>query len=370
MTTEEDNTKDKEQEAICQKWIQEQLELAGRVHIPDEGDWTDGRVVAASDDFSLVSLVESINDAFTTTSSSSSVPIYYGGVDVSFPKHETDPSVAVYVILDARTLQVVYKDHKYFHLEIPYIPTFLAFREIGPLERLIATQRRVRPSLTPRAIWVDGNGALHPRGAGIACFVGVRTNIPTIGIGKTLYCMGGLSHKLIDNGVNQALVRARNALPRLASEIDNDINNNNNRVLFDQQVLKARESKEDDEKADDQSIDTGAHVETMAPYCRGLAIPLGVSDANRDQIVLAIQRNDGQPILAYALVGHGGHVQGTSASRQQRAGGTKNPIFVSVGHGLSLRMAVELTAAVSLARIPEPVRQADLRGRKLMRQVP
>ena len=56
----------------------------------------------------------------------------YDGVGVSFPKNDEDPSVAVYVVL--RGNEVVYKDHEFFHLKIPYVSSYLSFREIKPLE--------------------------------------------------------------------------------------------------------------------------------------------------------------------------------------------------------------------------------------------
>lgn len=43
------------------------------------------------------------------------------------------------------------------------------------------------------------------------------------------------------------------------------------------------------------------------------------------------------------------------------------PIFVSVGHGLSLDSAVALAHRCCAHRIPEPVRQADLRSREWLR---
>ena len=43
------------------------------------------------------------------------------------------------------------------------------------------------------------------------------------------------------------------------------------------------------------------------------------------------------------------------------------PILVSVGHGFSLPTAVDLVRRCSTSRIPEPVRQADLRSREWLR---
>ena len=50
------------------------------------------------------------------------------------------------------------------------------------------------------------------------------------------------------------------------------------------------------------------------------------------------------------------------------AAGAPNPIFVSPGHRISLRTAVELVTACTRFRVPEPVRQADLQSRELSRQ--
>lgn len=80
----------------------------------------------------------------------------YGGVDVSFPENEGDDAVAVYVVIDRRTMECVYRDYAFFALEIPYIPTYLAFREIKPLQELVCRQIDAFPDFTPRVILVDG----------------------------------------------------------------------------------------------------------------------------------------------------------------------------------------------------------------------
>lgn len=66
--------------------------------------------------------------------------------------------------------------------KFPYIPTYLAFREmpiVGPL------MKHMGPSTV---LMYDGNGILHPEGFGITSQVGVVFDIPTIGVAKKLLC--------------------------------------------------------------------------------------------------------------------------------------------------------------------------------------
>ena len=71
--------------------------------------------------------------------------------------------------------------------EFPYIPGFLAFREVEPMVDLIKKQMENHPELTPDYLMVDGNGKLHKRKIGLACHVGISTNLPTIGVSKNFY---------------------------------------------------------------------------------------------------------------------------------------------------------------------------------------
>lgn len=66
---------------------------------------------------------------------------------------------------------------------MPYVPEFLSFRE-GP-----AAIKAVRAlDSKPTLLFVDGCGINHPRKAGLASYVGVILDIPTIGITKSVLC--------------------------------------------------------------------------------------------------------------------------------------------------------------------------------------
>ena len=111
---------------------------------------------------------------------------YVGGLDISFIVGDEVNACACYVILDS-SLEIVYKDVNMVKMTAPYVPGFLAFRESEFLLELILKQKVARPHITPDVLLVDGNGILHPRFCGIACHIGVDSNIPTIGVAKNLH---------------------------------------------------------------------------------------------------------------------------------------------------------------------------------------
>ncbi len=62
----------------------------------------------------------------------------------------------------------------------PYISTFLSFRELPLLLKVIK-----KSNIEPDALLVDGNGILHPNKIGLASHLGVEADIPSIGVAKS-----------------------------------------------------------------------------------------------------------------------------------------------------------------------------------------
>lgn len=320
-----------------QTWRAEQCRVASHVVIKKDS-LAEGSFVDTKARFKSVS-------CFDASSESS---MLYGGVDVSFPAKNQDPAVAVYVVMDWSTQQVVYHDYEYFELTVPYVSSYLSFREIDPLERLVTKQGQTCPQFTPCIILVDGNGILHARRAGIACFLGVYTSIPTIGVAKSLYCEDGLSKTKVHDGLNASLAAALEAANEQGNASNVAILKEEELpvLLIDQQSIESTTIL-DTTVVKTHEVDRRAIVQKLSSrfHCKGLAVRL---------------RGDSDSILVAALVGHGG-----SASC---CGGTTNPIFISIGHKVSLEQALVICASLSLTRIPEPIRKADLSGRDLLRK--
>jgi len=235
------------------EWEQEQVELKKQLILTDDFSWT-------------------------TQPNQPNTLKYIGGVDISFVKGNEVDACASLVVLRYPDLEVIYEKCEMVKLTLPYISTFLAFREVAFLVKLIEELKSTKPEILPQVIMVDGNGYLHPRGFGVGCHLGVLTGIPTIGIGKTLLFVDGL-------GIKQV------------------------KKMFREQCKNAGD------------------------FC---------------------------PLIGQSGICWGAAFKSTVDST--------NPIFVSVGHKISLETAMTLSKITCNFRVPEPVRQADLRSRKYLRK--
>ena len=102
------------------------------------------------------------------------------GVDVGFEEDGTITRAAI-AVLSLSDLQLRDQAIARRPTTFPYIPGFLSFREIPAV--LDALAKLDRP---PDLLLCDGQGLAHPRRLGIACHLGVLTNIPAIGVAKSL----------------------------------------------------------------------------------------------------------------------------------------------------------------------------------------
>lgn len=108
-------------------------------------------------------------------------PKLVAGCDLTFLNPFQNPTLGIgaFVVLKYPELQVVEKIYELMEVKIPYVPGFLAFREL-PL--LIKTFGKLKSK--PDLVVVDGHGIAHPRKLGIAAHFGVVTKVPTMGCAK------------------------------------------------------------------------------------------------------------------------------------------------------------------------------------------
>lgn len=100
------------------------------------------------------------------------------GLDVSYKGERAYGAIS---IMDWESGEVVEERTVCRRVRFPYIPTYLSYREIPAIRELVKEDRDI-------IYLIDGQGVLHPRGAGIASHIGVCLDIPTVGAAKSLLC--------------------------------------------------------------------------------------------------------------------------------------------------------------------------------------
>ncbi|HEX6040065.1 deoxyribonuclease V [Longimicrobium sp.] len=105
-------------------------------------------------------------------------PRYVAGADVSAERFKHYGYAAV-VVIDMETGETVDEASAAMELRFPYVPGYLSFREIPPLDAAWA-RLRVRPDV----VVFDGHGYAHPRRFGLACHGGVVWDVPSVGCAK------------------------------------------------------------------------------------------------------------------------------------------------------------------------------------------
>lgn len=105
------------------------------------------------------------------------------GVDLAYwAENEEEWAVCCIVVIDRSTHKIIEKKHFSGKIEVPYIPGFLAFRELPLVLKTAELLENI-----PDIYMFDGNGYLHPRHMGIATHASFYLNRPTIGVAKTYF---------------------------------------------------------------------------------------------------------------------------------------------------------------------------------------
>ncbi|KAL9649032.1 hypothetical protein ABK040_008409 [Willaertia magna] len=173
-----------------EEWIKEQTKLKIELKTSD----TNLTFNLTTDD----DLRNNLNNNYTTLN-------YIGGVDISFDKEDPKKAVASVVVLNFPELKIIYQKFENVIMNYPYIPGFLAFREVPHLKVMIEELREKHADIFPQIILVDGNGVLHQRGFGLASHLGVVLDIPTIGVAKKLYFLDGITRETVKELTKQHL---------------------------------------------------------------------------------------------------------------------------------------------------------------------
>jgi deoxyribonuclease V len=115
------------------------------------------------------------------------------GVDVSYGK---DTAYCSALLINRDNWEVMDVANISIRWSQPYIPGLFIIREARPV---LTTLKLMKKEID--LLLIDGHGVLHPRRCGLACYIGIVLNKPTIGVGKHLLC-GSVrnDHFIEDNG--------------------------------------------------------------------------------------------------------------------------------------------------------------------------
>lgn len=120
------------------------------------------KVVAAKDDFGEISSI--------------------CGVDVAY-RGSSNAAYCSAVVMDKNMQQLVESVDVQTIVNYPYVPGLLMLREAEPI---FYTLKLLKNSYD--LLLIDGHGLLHPRRCGLACYIGVSLDKPTIGVAKSRLC--------------------------------------------------------------------------------------------------------------------------------------------------------------------------------------
>lgn len=121
------------------------------------------KVVAAKDDFGSISSI--------------------CGVDIAYSDSNSNAAFCSAVIMDRNMQKLIESVDVQTIVKYPYVPGLLMLREAEPIFYTLKMLKN-----TYELLLIDGHGLLHPRKCGLACYIGVTLDKPTIGVAKSRLC--------------------------------------------------------------------------------------------------------------------------------------------------------------------------------------
>jgi deoxyribonuclease V len=115
---------------------------------------------------------------------------YIAGADSAYDDEKASGAA---VLIEYATLSPVETTTARARVTFPYIPGLLSFRE-GPMVVRVLRKLKIKPDICI----IDGHGLAHPRRFGLACYVGLVTNLPTIGVAKSRLFGKEVGETLVD----------------------------------------------------------------------------------------------------------------------------------------------------------------------------
>ena len=104
-------------------------------------------------------------------------PRIASGVDLAYAG---DKAVCVIVTMEIESLEILEEVSVVADVGLPYIPGYLAFRELPPFLKAWN-----KATVEPDVVFFDGQGQLHPRRMGIATHASFFIGKPTVGVAKS-----------------------------------------------------------------------------------------------------------------------------------------------------------------------------------------
>jgi len=113
---------------------------------------------------------------------------FFGGIAVEISAFNQRTAVISLIIISCETMAVVFQETECINVSEPFVIGHKEFRQalacVKYYEKCVSKLQE--KNIVPQILFIASSGILHPRRFGLACHVGLRLQIPTIGVETSL----------------------------------------------------------------------------------------------------------------------------------------------------------------------------------------